>query len=174
MHQHQQNPPVLNWRFWLMQVNLYSGRKTVIVVLMNFIILSQVISDSPVITVFTVIMLWWKMWWNGLIVSCRCTSFEPKLNRVWILQFRYNIVHHRRVCIILAADRSWLQRSASRSDVSLGAVRGLTREKYRLWAAVVEPTSGFTLMLQKHLLFYWHFYNKSLTWWSSYSVVRLM
>jgi len=41
-----------------MQVNLYSGRKTVIVVLMNFIILSQVISDSPVITVFTVIMLW--------------------------------------------------------------------------------------------------------------------
>jgi len=41
-----------------MQVNLYSGRKTVIVVLMNFIILSQVISDSAVITVFTVIMLW--------------------------------------------------------------------------------------------------------------------
>jgi len=29
---HQQNPPVLNWRCQLMQVNLYNGRKTVVVV----------------------------------------------------------------------------------------------------------------------------------------------
>jgi len=29
---HQQNPPVLNWRCQLMQVDLYNGRKTVVVV----------------------------------------------------------------------------------------------------------------------------------------------
>jgi len=29
---HQQNPPVLNWRCWLTQVDLYNGRKTVVVV----------------------------------------------------------------------------------------------------------------------------------------------
>ena len=28
---HQQNPAVLNWRCWLMQVDLYNGRKTVVV-----------------------------------------------------------------------------------------------------------------------------------------------
>jgi len=28
---HQQNPSVLNWRCWLMQVDLYNGRKTVVV-----------------------------------------------------------------------------------------------------------------------------------------------
>ena len=29
---HQQNPPVLNWRFRLQQVDLYTGHKTVVVV----------------------------------------------------------------------------------------------------------------------------------------------
>jgi len=29
---HQQNPPVLNWRCWLMQVDLYNGHKMVVVV----------------------------------------------------------------------------------------------------------------------------------------------
>jgi len=29
---HQQNPPFLNWRCWLLQVDLYNGRKTVVVV----------------------------------------------------------------------------------------------------------------------------------------------
>jgi len=27
---HQQNPPVLHWRCWLMQVDVYNGHKTVI------------------------------------------------------------------------------------------------------------------------------------------------
>jgi len=31
---HKQNPPVLNWRCWLTQVDLYNGRKTVVVVLL--------------------------------------------------------------------------------------------------------------------------------------------
>ena len=30
---HQQNPPVLNWKRWLMQADLYNGRKTVVLLL---------------------------------------------------------------------------------------------------------------------------------------------
>jgi len=33
---HQQNPPVLNWRCRLTQVNLYNGRKTVFVVVVKY------------------------------------------------------------------------------------------------------------------------------------------
>ena len=29
---HQQNPPVLHWKCWLTEVDLYNGRKTVVVV----------------------------------------------------------------------------------------------------------------------------------------------
>jgi len=32
---HQQNPPVLHWRCWLTQVDLYNGRKTVVVVFVD-------------------------------------------------------------------------------------------------------------------------------------------
>jgi len=43
---------------------------------------------------------------------------------------------------MLAADRCWLKRSTFGSNISLGTVCYLTREKYCLWAEVVEPTKG--------------------------------
>jgi len=32
---HKENNPVLNWRYWLTQIDLYSGHKTVVVVVLS-------------------------------------------------------------------------------------------------------------------------------------------
>jgi len=51
---HQQNPPVVNWRCWPTQVDLYNGRKTVVVVVL-FCLLVLCCSVSAVyMIVFTV------------------------------------------------------------------------------------------------------------------------
>ena len=36
----KQNPPVLNWRCWLTQVDLYNGCKTVVVVVVVVVVVS--------------------------------------------------------------------------------------------------------------------------------------
>jgi len=43
---HQQNPPVLHWRCRLAQVDLYNGRKMVVVGVVSAVSLLQVLSDS--------------------------------------------------------------------------------------------------------------------------------
>jgi len=42
----QQNPPVLNWGYWLMQIVLYNGSKTVAVVVVVIVVVVVVVDNG--------------------------------------------------------------------------------------------------------------------------------
>jgi len=75
---HQWNPPVLNWRCRLMQIDLYNGSKTVVVVVV--LLADDLIWAASVLSILIVTLLLFRQW----LLTVLCIGSYPVIHHAML------------------------------------------------------------------------------------------